>query len=110
MGNKILIINPGTGGKMVIENDDTVQTVQPINLDDIMISLKTTADNTSHITSDLSMIISNIRSGKGTIGRLLMDRSMAQNIDSSIINLKQGSEGLKKLTDDAKKSWLLWGF
>jgi phospholipid/cholesterol/gamma-HCH transport system substrate-binding protein len=110
MGNKILIINPGTGGKKVIENNDTVQTVQPINLDDIMTSLKTTADNTSRITSDLSTITGNIRSGKGTIGRLLMDRSMAQNIDSSIINLKQGSEGLKKLTDDAKKSWLLWGF
>jgi phospholipid/cholesterol/gamma-HCH transport system substrate-binding protein len=139
MGNKILIINPGTGGKKEIEKNDTVQTVQPINLDDILASLKTTADNTSHITSDLATITSNIQSGKGTIGRLLMDRSMAQNIDSSIVSLKHGSEGLKNLINDAKsgfaqnidstivnlkegtaefkilmekakKSWLLWGF
>ena len=76
MGNKILIINPGTGGKMEIEDNDIVQTVQPINMDDILISLKTTIDNTSNITSDLSKITSNIQSGKGTIGRLLMDKSL----------------------------------
>jgi len=139
MGNKIIIINPGTGGKMEIENNDTVQTVQPVNMDDIMISLKTTIDNTSNITSYLSKITGTLQSGKGTIGRLLMDQSMAKNFDSSIVNLKQGSEGLKNLVDEsknnfsknfdstfinlkegsagfkvlmdkAKKSWLLWGF
>jgi phospholipid/cholesterol/gamma-HCH transport system substrate-binding protein len=139
MGNKILIIIPGTGGKKEIENNDIVETVQPINMDDIMISLKSTIDNSSNITSSLSKITSNIQSGKGTIGRLLMDRSLEQNFDSSIVNLKQGLSGLKNLVDNAKssfaqnfdstfvnlkegsagfrilidkakKSWLLWGF
>jgi phospholipid/cholesterol/gamma-HCH transport system substrate-binding protein len=139
MGNKILIINPGTGGKPEIENNDIVGTVQPLNMDDIMLSLKKTIDNTSNITTDLSSITSNIESGKGTIGRLLMDRSLAQNFDSSIVNLKLGLSGLRNLMDDtkisfaqnfdstfvnlkegsagfkllmkkAKDSWLLWGF
>jgi len=139
MGNKILIISPGTGGKMQIEDNDRIETIQPINMDDILLSLKTTIDNTSQITEDLSRITNNIQSGKGTIGRLLMDHSLAQNFDSSIVNLKQGSEGLKNLMDHtkvgfaqnfdstfinlkegsagfkilmdkAKKSWLLWGF
>jgi phospholipid/cholesterol/gamma-HCH transport system substrate-binding protein len=110
MGNKILIINPGTGGKMEIENDDIIKTVQPINMDDILISLKTTIDNTSNITSDLSKIAGNIQSGQGTLGRLLMDQSLAQNFDSTFINLKEGSVGFKILMAKAKKSWLLWGF
>jgi phospholipid/cholesterol/gamma-HCH transport system substrate-binding protein len=110
MGNKILVITPGTGGKMEIENGDTVETVQPVNMDDIMTSLKTTIDNTSKITHDLSKITSDVQSGKGTIGRLLMDPSMGQDIDSSIINLKQGSAGFRILMDKSKKSWLLWGF
>ena len=139
MGNRILIINPGTGGKMEIENNDIVKTVQPINMDDILISLKTSIDNTSSMTSYLAKITGTLQSGKGTIGRLLMDQSMAQNFDSSIANLKQGSEGLKNLVDEsknnfsknfdstfinlkegsagfkvlmdkAKSSWLLWGF
>lgn len=110
MGNKILIISPGTGGKSVIENNDTVVTVQPINMDDILVSLKTTIDNTSLVTNDLSKITSNIQSGKGAIGRLLMDRSYAQNFDSTFVNLKAGSAGFKILMDKAKSSWLLWGF
>jgi len=139
MGNKILIIIPGTGGKKEIDNNDVVETVQPINMDDVMLSLKKTIDNASSITTNLSSITGNIQSGKGTIGRLLMDRSLAQNFDSSIVNLKQGLFGLKNLMDDmkisfannfdstfvnlkegsagfkilmkkAKDSWLLWGF
>ena len=105
IGNKVLIINPGTGKKMIIENNDIIKTVQPINMDDIFISLKTTIDNSSNITGDLSRITSSIESGKGTIGKLLMDQSLAQEFDSSIVNLKQGSEGLKNLIDDAKSGF-----
>src|SRR3989339_150741 len=105
MGNKILIISPGTGGKMEIENNDTIQTVQPINMDDVLISLKTTIDNTSLVTSDLSKITSSVQSGRGAIGRLLMDRSYAQNFDSTFVNLKEGSAGFKILMDKAKSSW-----
>ena len=95
---------------MEIENNDTVGTVQPINMDDIMTSLKTTIDNTSRITSDLSRITGTLQSGKGTIGRLLMNQSDAQRIDSILVNLEEGSAGFKILTAKAKKSWLLWGF
>ncbi len=139
IGNKILIINPGTGGKKEIENNDVIGTVQPINMDDILLSLKNTIDNTSNITSNLSKITSSIESGEGTIGRLLMDKTLSQNVDSSIVNLKEGLSGLKNLVDEAKisfeqnfdstfinlkegsagfkvlmekakDSWLLWGF
>jgi phospholipid/cholesterol/gamma-HCH transport system substrate-binding protein len=139
MGNKVLIINPGSGARPEIENNDTVETTQPVSIDNIMISLKSTIDNTTKITSDLSKIASSIESGKGTIGKLLMDPKLAMTFDSSFVNLKLGSEGLRILMDDsrvtfaqnfdstfinlregsagfkvlmdkAKKSWLLWGF
>jgi phospholipid/cholesterol/gamma-HCH transport system substrate-binding protein len=103
MGNKILIINPGTGGKMEIEDNDTVKTVQPINIDDILVSLKSTIDNTSNITSDLSKITDNIQSGKGTIGRLLMDKSLREKFDSTFANLQDGSAGFKALMQKADK-------
>jgi phospholipid/cholesterol/gamma-HCH transport system substrate-binding protein len=139
MGNKALIINPGTGGKEEIENNDTILTIQPVSFDEILTSLKTTIDKSSAITSDIAKIISTVQAGKGTLGKLLMDQSLAQNIDSSVVNLKQGSEqlrilmddlkgsfahnmdsimvnlkegsdGFKTLTTKAKMSWLLWGF
>jgi phospholipid/cholesterol/gamma-HCH transport system substrate-binding protein len=110
MGNKNLILNPGAGREREIENNDTVETIQPINMDDILISLKTTIDNTSHITNDLSRITNSIQSGKGTVGSLLMDQSLAQSIDSTFVNLKESSAGFKILMQKAKTSWLMWGF
>jgi phospholipid/cholesterol/gamma-HCH transport system substrate-binding protein len=101
MGNKMMIITPGTGGKKEIENKDTVQTDMPMNLDEVFLSLKTTIDNTSNITNDLSKITHNIQSGKGTIGKLLMDQSMRQNFDSTVENLKEGSASFKILMDKA---------
>jgi phospholipid/cholesterol/gamma-HCH transport system substrate-binding protein len=101
MGNKVLIISPGTGGKMIIENDDIVTTSQPTDIDDIMKSLKTTMDNTANITGNLAKISTTIESGKGTIGGLMMDKAWRQDIESTIVNLKEGSDGFKVVMDKA---------
>jgi phospholipid/cholesterol/gamma-HCH transport system substrate-binding protein len=95
MGNKVLVISPGTGGEKTIENDDVIATSQPIDVDDIMKSLKSTMDNTAYITGDLAKISTNIESGKGTIGRLMMDKTWREDIQSTIINLKDGSVGFR---------------
>jgi len=110
MGNKIIIINPGTGGKKEIENNDIVQTIQPINMDDILVSLKSSIDNTTIITSNLSKITDNVQSGKGTLGRLLTDKSLGKTFDSTFVNLKESTAGLRMIVEKAKSSWLLWGF
>jgi phospholipid/cholesterol/gamma-HCH transport system substrate-binding protein len=99
MGNKVLIISPGTGEKKIIENEDNIATSQPTDIDEIMKSLKTTIDNTAYITGDLAKISTNIESGKGTIGRLMMDKEWRQNFESTLINLKEGSNGFKVLMD-----------
>jgi len=101
MGNKVLIINPGTGQKKIIEDNDTISTTQPTEIDEIMKSLKTTIDNTAYITGDLAKIATNIESGKGTIGRLMMDKSWRQNIETTILNLKEGSVGFRVFMDKA---------
>jgi phospholipid/cholesterol/gamma-HCH transport system substrate-binding protein len=110
MGNRILIVSPGTGGKEFIEDNDTVGTVQPVNVDDIMTSLKATLDNTTRITGGLASITENIQSGRGTIGRLLMSKPDAQQFDSTLANLREGSAEFRLLMQKTKRSWLLWGF
>jgi len=99
MGNKVLVISPGTGGKKTIENDDVIATSQPTDIDEILVSLKTTIDNTASITGDLAKISTNIESGQGTIGRLMMDKTWRQDIQSTIINLKEGSVGFSTFMD-----------
>jgi len=98
-----LVISPGTGGKGIIKNNDIISTAQPTDMDEIMKSLKTTIDNTASITGDLAKISTNIESGKGTIGRLMMDKEWRQDIQSTIVNLKEGSVGFKTFMDQTNQ-------
>jgi len=110
MGNKIVLILPGTGAEKEIEDNDFVTSVKPISMDDILLKLKITGDNAANITEDLSVITQNIRSGKGTIGKLFMDTVFAENIDQTIINIKQGAGGFKQNMNAASNNILLRGF
>jgi hypothetical protein len=67
-------------------------------------------DNAVHITSDLKEIVESLRSGKGVAGRMLMDSTSAVTLDTTLVNLKEGTYQLKLLLEKAKSSFLLWGF
>lgn len=110
MGNKIIQIVPGQPGKPEIEDNDVVETTQPVNVDEILGKIKVTSSNLADITSDLAGIMKNIHEGKGTIGKLLMDSSMAQNVGQAMVNIKQGAGGFKNNMDAASHSFLLKGF
>jgi phospholipid/cholesterol/gamma-HCH transport system substrate-binding protein len=112
LGNKILIITPGTRGASVIENNDVLATSVPTSIDDIMRQLKTTSDNAAHITGDLSEIVGTIRSGKGTIGKLLMDSTylkvpidnathITEDLSEIVGTLRSGKGTLGKLLMDS---------
>ena len=101
MGNKTLIITPGEGKAVEIEDNDTLKTLQPLDLDKMLMSLKNTVDNAAVITRDVSGIMQNIHAGNGTIGRLLMDETDASNLDSTLVNLKQGSTEFRSLVSTA---------
>lgn len=110
MGNKIILIIPGPVGKKELNNNDTIETAQTVSMDDILIKIKVTADNAASITDDLAVIMQSISEGKGTVGKLLMDSTLAHNLNGAIINIKQGAGGFKNNMDAAGKNVLLRGF
>jgi len=110
MGNKIVSIVPGPPGQGQVSNNDAIQSIQPVSIDEIMGSVKTTSNNLASITGDLSAIMKNIHQGKGTIGKLLMDSTMAQNVGQAMVNIKQGAGGFKQNMDAASHNILLRGY
>jgi len=110
MGNKIVIIMPGKSNQKQVNDNDFIGTSMPVSLDDILVKLQLTSNNAANITDNLSAITDNIRSGKGTIGKLFMDTVLAKNIDQSIINIKQGAGGFKQNMEAASHNILLRGF
>jgi phospholipid/cholesterol/gamma-HCH transport system substrate-binding protein len=110
MGNKIVSIVPGTQGKPEIANNDMIETVRPVNIDDILLNVKVTSENLADITGNLSVITESVAEGKGTIGKLLMDSTMAQDVGQAMVNIKQGAGGFKQNMNAASHSFLLRGF
>jgi phospholipid/cholesterol/gamma-HCH transport system substrate-binding protein len=51
-----------------------------------------------------------INSGQGTLGRLIGDTSIAENLNQTIINLKKGTKGLDENMDAAKHNILFKGY
>lgn len=110
MGNKIVVISPGTADNRVVADNDQLNAFQAVSMDEIMAKIKVTADNAAVITGGLASIVGNISEGRGTIGKLFMDTVFAKNIDNSLINIKQGTKGFKQNMDAAGNSFLLRGF
>ncbi len=110
MGNKIMNITPGTNGEKSIENNNYIKTSIPVNIDDILVKIKVTADNAAIISDQLAEILIQVNSGNGTIGRLLQDSTIADNINETIINLKRGTQGLDENMEAAKHNILLKGY
>jgi len=51
-----------------------------------------------------------INNGNGTLGRLIQDSTIAENINQTIVNLKKSSKGLDENMEAAKHNFLLKGY
>lgn len=110
MGNKIISIIPGKPGAPVVKDDYTLASVIPVNIDDILSKIKSTSDNAASISGDLATITHNIRAGKGTIGKLFMDTTLANNLDQTVVNIKQGAGGFNQNMKAVQHNFLLRGY
>jgi len=59
--------------------------------------------NAVDITDNLGAIITNIRAGKGSVGKLFMDTTFANTLGQTMTNVEEGTEA-------AKHSFLLKGY
>jgi phospholipid/cholesterol/gamma-HCH transport system substrate-binding protein len=110
MGSKIVIIVPGAAGKTGIADNDIIGTTRAVGIDDILVKIKATSDNAANITGNLDSIIASIKDGKGAIGKFLMDTSFADNLDKTLVNIRQGTGGFKQNMEAAKHNILFRGF
>ena len=110
MGNELVIIMPGAANNQQLADNDIIKTAQTVSTDEILEKIKITANNAAVITSDLATVMDNIRAGKGTIGKLLMDSAMAGTVNDAMINIKQGAGGFKQNMQAASHNFLLRGY
>src|SRR5690606_2571441 len=98
IGNKIIEIYGGTNQTGEIERGDVLDTEVLLSTDDMMSTLSKNNDNFLAITNDFKVITSRLVDGKGTIGKLLTDESMIDQINSVTVTLQNAAKNLQSLS------------
>ena len=110
IGDRLIVITRGSPDGPLIKEGQLIASMEPVETDAIMASLQVTAGNAEYISAQLAEIIFNVNSGKGTIGRLIQDTSIAENLSQTMYNLKTSSKGLDENMEAAKHNFLLKGY
>lgn len=111
MGDKLIIIHPNAGGNApVVEEGETIRSLNPVDVDKIMNNLSRITSNADTITTGLSTLITRINNGEGTIGRMMTDDAMADKLQGTVTTIKQAASNVNENMEAAKKSFLLRGY
>jgi len=103
IGDRLVIITHGSNESPVAEAGQFIYSKEPVETDAILSSLQVTANQ-------LSEIMVKINKGNGTLGRLIQDSTIAENINQTIKNLKSSSKGLNENMNAAKENFLFKGY
>ena len=118
MGDKLIVIAPGAAdGSQEVKDGAQLATVAPIDVDKIMSKLTGIADNAGDLIQNLSEITGKVNSGKGSLGRLLNNDKMANDLDATVKQAKTTMANVHKTTSTlnedltaAQHNFLLKGF
>ena len=110
IGDRLITITQGSADAPLAKEGQKLVSREPVETDAIISSLQVTAGNAEIISQQLAEIMTKINSGHGTLGRLIQDTTIAQNLNQTIINLKKGSKGLGQNMEAVKHNFLFRGY
>ncbi len=110
IGDRLITITQGTGSSPLAAEGQQLSSLEPVETDAIMASLQVTAGNAEIISQQLAEVMIKINSGNGTLGKLIQDTTIAENLNQTILNLKQGTKGLGENMEAAKHNFLFRGY
>ena len=88
IGNKIIVIDGGSPQAPIVEDNDVLQAAKLLSTDDMLKTLQQNNENLLAITSDFKLLSHKILQGKGTVGTLMADSTMALQLRASMRNLQ----------------------
>lgn len=100
IGNKIIEIYGGSSKAGQIEPGDVLQTDDLLSTDAMMNTLSKNNDNLLQITNDFKIISGRLVEGKGTIGKLLTDETMINQINATTATLQKAAQNLQTLSSN----------
>ncbi|WP_018478287.1 MlaD family protein [Pontibacter roseus] len=91
IGNKNIVIDGGTQQAPPVSDGDVLKAVNPLNTDDLMETLQKNNQNLVAITGDFKELSGKIVRGEGTVGAIMTDSTLANDLRTMVANLQQTS-------------------
>lgn len=117
MGDKLVTITAGSDNAPLIKDDGMIATVNPLELDKTIAKISQIATNAEVITDALADVATQIKSGRGSIGTLLYNDSLARNLRGTVKSahetletFKKGGQGFSEDMQALKHNFLLRGY
>ena len=104
IGDRVLIITQGSNDAAIAKDGQKISSKEPVETDDIIVSLQASALSAEVITLELAEIMTDINNGQGTLGRLIQDSAVVVNINEILGNFKTSSEGLDETIEVTKEN------
>lgn len=101
MGNKLININSVSAPGEAIDQDDTIQSLKPVETDEMLRTLNTTNDNIQRITSNLYEITVKLNSSE-SLWTLLSDSVITKDLKTAVVEFKNAGANTSDLTASAR--------
>ena len=103
IGDRLLIISQGSSEAPLAKEGQALASGEPVEMDDIVASFQVSAKHTEVVTQQLAEVMLKVNSGRGTLGRLIHDTIIAADINQTIVNFKNSSNGLEATLAETKQ-------
>lgn len=97
IGNKVIVIYGGTTKYNTIREGDTLSVEKSLSIENILNTLQKNNENILSISTDFKAISKKLTTNEGTVGKLLNDNTLYNNINSATVSLTNASEKAKEL-------------
>lgn len=100
IGNKIIVIYGGSTDSPAVEDGDRLESVMPLDTDQMMETLQVNNENLVGITADLKVLTSKIAAGEGIVGAVMTDSLLAENFKAILVNLDRASSNSLRMINE----------
>ncbi len=100
IGNKIIVIYGGTTLAPAVEDGDRLESVMPLDTDQMMETLQVNNENLVEITGNLKNLTSKLAEGEGMVGAALTDSLIAESFRAIVKNLNQASVNSNRMINE----------
>ncbi|MCV9929812.1 MlaD family protein [Flavobacterium sp. LS1R49] len=97
IGNKVIVIYGGTSQSNAVQEGDTLAIEKSLTTENIMNTLQKNNENILAITTDFKTISKKLTTSEGTVGKLINDNTLYNNINSATASLNDASAKAKDL-------------